>query len=115
MMSKRLKAFAYEVLTSGQSHGEMRKRAENAYQYSFGTQNHHSPSVFQCFVFYSLLRSVLKTNGLSPRAFIHKFVLSLHFSSVEAIIWCHTIAPQFQLIQMLVLRHGLPCEGATEE
>lgn len=33
MMFKRLKAFAYEVLTSGQSHGEIKKRAENVYQY----------------------------------------------------------------------------------
>lgn len=85
MMSKRLKAFAYEVLTSGQSHGKKGSVMKMCMSI-FSMYNHPAPPLFQCFVFYSVLRAALKIKVLSPcRGSNHEFMLSFHFSSVEAI------------------------------
>ena len=90
MMSKRFKAFAYEVLTPGQSHGEIRRRAQNAQQYFFGMWNPATASnpcsVSSLISFHSSNCTPENKKVLSPcRGSNHKFMLSFHFSSVEAI------------------------------
>lgn len=53
MMFKRLKAFACEVLTSGQSHREIKKRAENVYRYFRHVKSGYSSFVsVLCLLFY---------------------------------------------------------------
>lgn len=84
MMSKRLKAFAYEVLTSGQSHGEIRTHAENVYEYFRHVKIGYAS--LSPLLVHSILRAGLKIQLPPPCCGSnHKFMLSFHFSSVEAI------------------------------